>query len=127
MITPKTFLIDFDGTVAFHDYPQVGGDVPHAVEVLTKLQNAGHTLILLTMREGHLLDDAEEWFHVRGIEIKYSNCNPEFETGSRKVYGNWHIDDHNLGCPMTFDGELHHKPFVDWKKIEEILIEKKLI
>lgn len=127
MITPKTFLIDFDGTVVGNSYPDVGPDVPNAVKVLKKLQKAGHTLILLTMREGHLLDDAENWFHVHEIEVKYSNCNPEFETGSRKVYGHYSIDDHNIGIPLMLDIETHHKPFVDWYIVEQMLIEKKLL
>lgn len=122
-IPHKTFLIDCDGTVFFNDYPERGGDVPHAVDVLKKLQAAGHTLIAFTMRHDHLLDDAESWFREREIEIKWSNCNPTFETGSRKIYGEI-IDDHAIGIPLIHDQELHHKPFADWLKIEEILIQR---
>lgn len=124
---PKVILIDVDGTVIFNDYPHRGADVPHAVEVLKKLQAAGHILIINTMRCDHLLDDAESWFHERDIEISYSNCNPTFETGSRKIYGHISIDDHNLGCPLKYDPELHHKKFVDWERVEEILVKEGLI
>lgn len=122
-IPPKTFLIDCDGTAFFNDYPERGSDVPNAVEVLRKMQAAGHTLIAFTMRHDHLLDDAESWFREREIEIKWSNCNPTFETGSRKIYGEI-IDDHAIGTPLIHDPELHHKPFVDWLKIEEILVKR---
>lgn len=121
-LPPKQIIIDFDSTCVLHDYPDRGGDVPHAVEVLKKLVKAGHALILHTMRHDHLLDDAEAWFHERDIELTFINCNPTQETGSRKVYAHLHIDDHNLGCPLIQDHQIHHKPFVDWTRVEEILV-----
>lgn len=123
-IKPKTIAIDCDGTIVEHNYPHMGQSIDHCVNVLTRLQKAGHTLILLTMREGHLLDDAEEWFLNNGIDIKYTNCNPEYETGSRKVYANLYLDDHGLGMPLIHDLEIHPKPFVDWIKVEKLLEEK---
>ena len=41
--------IDFDGTCVTHDYPEVGKDIG-AVPVLKRLIDAGHKLILHTMR-----------------------------------------------------------------------------
>lgn len=118
-LPPRSILIDFDGTVVGHSYPDLGPDLPHAVRVIQRLEGAGHTLILLTMRNGQELLDAEQWFIDRGITIKYVNCNPEFETGSRKVYGNYSIDDHNIAIPLIHNREFHHKPYVDWMVLEE--------
>jgi hydroxymethylpyrimidine pyrophosphatase-like HAD family hydrolase len=115
--TRKLISIDFDGTLVENWNPHLGPTVPHAVEVLKKLQNAGHEFILMTMREGHLLDDAEEWARNNEIEFKYIMCNPEYETGSRKVYCHCSVDDKNAFTPLIFeDGK---KPYVDWKKLEE--------
>lgn len=124
MKTRKLIAIDFDGVCALHDFPYIGDEVPHAVDVIKKLQKAGHALILYTMRVDHLLDDAQEWLKNRGIEITYSNCNPEQETGSRKCYAHAYIDDHGIGTPLIYDQEVHNKPFVDWLKIEEILVQR---
>ena len=59
--------VDFDGTVVKHAYPEVGADVPGAVDALYTLVNAGCKLILWTMRSGQYLDDAVKWFEDRGI------------------------------------------------------------
>jgi hypothetical protein len=123
-IIPKTIAVDFDGTCVIHAFPFIGESVDRCAYVLKRLQKAGHTLILLTMRADNLLDDAEEWFRNHDIEIKYSNCNPEQETGSRKVYAHVYIDDHNIGIPLIHDTEIHSKPFVDWKAVEKLLEEK---
>jgi hypothetical protein len=41
--------VDFDGTCVTHEYPNVGKDIG-AVPILKKLVEAGHKLILFTMR-----------------------------------------------------------------------------
>lgn len=116
--------IDFDSTICYNNYPYLGDPIPGAIETIKKLQDAGHTLILITMRENNLLDDAEELLRNHGIEMKYLNCNPEFETGSRKIFCGTFIDDHNLGTPLIHDPEIHPKPFVDWRAVEKLLEEK---
>lgn len=42
--------LDFDGTVVEHDYPQIGSLNPNSLEVIKKLQDAGHNIILNSMR-----------------------------------------------------------------------------
>jgi len=123
----RTFLIDFDATIAYNDYPFIGEEVPEAIRVLKRLNNAGHSLILLTMRHKSELADAKKWLQEKGVYFDYYNENPEFETGSRKVYGHLHIDDHNIGIKLIHDTSLHYKPFVDWLEIERILEEKELL
>lgn len=119
--------LDFDGTVVTHEYPYIGEDIG-AVPVLKELVAAGHQLILFTMRSGKLLDDALAWFERNGIELYAVNENPEQVswTSSVKVYANMYIDDCALGCPIRFEDGVR-RPFVDWKKVREILVYNRVI
>lgn len=127
LIQIKTILIDADGTIFFHEYPFIGKEVPHAVRVLKRMESVGHILILHTMRHGDELEHAKAWLLDNDLHFDDFNRNTMFETGSRKIYGHWHIDDHNLGSPLIHDFTIHPKPFVDWLQIEKILEEKELI
>lgn len=133
--------IDFDGTVVTHDYPRVGHDIG-AVEVLKKLVARGHRLILFTMRsdgsnftkldgtvDNHSLTDAVNWFKDNGIPLYGIQTNPTQKnwTTSPKSYAPLMIDDSALGCPLKMDLSISPRPFVDWVKVEEMLIEKGLI
>ena len=46
----KVICIDFDNTICLDEWPYIGPLIPGAKEVLTKLQEAGHKLILYTQR-----------------------------------------------------------------------------
>lgn len=126
-IVPKSFAIDFDGTLQFHEYPYLGQPTPYAIRVVNRIKEAGHTLILLTMRYDEQLEEAKSWLTDHGLVFDYFNRNEMYETGSRKVYAHYYIDDHNLGSPVIYDEMIHRKPFVDWLALEKILEEKKLI
>ena len=52
--------IDFDGTCVTHEYPLIGRHIG-AVEVLKKLVDKNHLLILFTMRSGKQLEEAVNW------------------------------------------------------------------
>ena len=119
--------LDFDGTVVTHEYPYVGEDIG-AVPVLKELTDAGHQLILFTMRSGKLLDEALAWFERNGIELFAVNENPEQKswTSSVKVHANIYIDDCALGCPIRFEDGVR-RPFVDWQKVREILAYNRVI
>ncbi len=119
--------LDFDGTVVSHEYPHIGEDIG-AVPVLKELVAAGHKLILFTMRSGKLLDDAVAWFERNGIELYAVNENPEQKswTSSVKVHANIYIDDCALGCPIRYEEDIR-RPFVDWKKVREMLAYNRVI
>ena len=119
--------LDFDGTVVSHEYPHIGEDIG-AVPVLKELVAAGHKLILFTMRSGKLLDDAVAWFERNGIELYAVNENPEQKswTSSVKVHANIYIDDCALVCPIRYEEDIR-RPFVDWKKVREILAYNRVI
>ena len=64
-----TIAVDFDGTIVEHRYPRIGEEIPFAVETLKLLQQEKHRLILWSVREGELLDEAIEWCRARGLEF----------------------------------------------------------
>lgn len=140
-----TINIDFDGTVVAHDFPNIGKSIG-AERVLKKLTDAGHQLILFTMRAnrgklratldptikdvtGKFLDDAVNWFKKNDIPLYGINTNPTQSnwTTSPKSYAELMIDDSSLGCPLKFDKTISDRSFVDWEKVEQLLIEKNLI
>ena len=55
-----TIAVDFDGTIVEHRYPRIGEEIPFAVETLKLLQQEKHRLILWSVREGELLEEAVE-------------------------------------------------------------------
>ena len=64
-----TIAIDFDGTIVEHRYPKIGNEIPFATDTLKMLIKDRHRLILWTVREGKLLDEAVEWCRERGVEF----------------------------------------------------------
>lgn len=98
-----TIAVDFDGTIVKHRYPDIGPEIPFAIETLLKLQEEGHKLIMWSVREGELLDEAVEWCRERGLEFYAVNRDyPEEDTEnnnhfSRKLKVGLFIDDRNLG------------------------------
>ena len=99
--------VDFDGTVVEHDYPKIGTERPHATEVLRKLMEDGHKLILWTVREGPLLDEAINWCMERGVQ--FASINESIYTDhrehapSRKLHADIFIDDCNIGGPWDWE------------------------
>ncbi len=110
--------IDFDGTLVEHKYPEIGKEIPFAFETLRRLQQDKHRLILWTVREGRLLDEAITFCRERGIEFYAINRDyPEEEKGanrhySRKLKADLFIDDRNLGG------------LPDWGTIYEMITQK---
>ncbi len=109
--------VDFDGTVVTHRYPQIGEELPFATETLRQLIRDHHQLILWTVREGKLLDEAVEWCRARGVEFWAINRDyPEEESDknrhySRKIKADLFIDDCGIaGLP-------------DWGDIYRIITE----
>ena len=110
--------VDFDGTIVEHRYPSIGQEIPFAVDTLKMLQQERHRLILWSVREGELLEEAVEWCKARGLEFYAINKDyPEEESDhkgfSRKLKVDMFIDDRNLGG------------LPDWGVIYQMITEKK--
>jgi len=95
--------VDFDGTIVEHAYPEIGKPVPFAIEALKRLQNEDNQIILWSVREGKLLQDAVDYCKGRGLEFYAVNSNFPDETAihdgmtARKLTADIFIDDRNLG------------------------------
>lgn len=98
-----TIAVDFDGTIVEHKYPEIGKEIPFATATLKMLINDHHKLILWSVREGKLLEEAVEWCRAHGVEFYAINKDyPEEEVEkskhfSRKIKADVWIDDRNIG------------------------------
>ena len=117
-------VIDFDGTIVEHRFPRIGKPMPKAFEVMKELQKENWILVLWTCREdeGKKIDkqylrEAVDFCKENGVEFDAVNETPlecEFrqEDGlKRKAYGDYYIDDRNLGG------------FPGWDVVKRILID----
>lgn len=95
--------VDFDGTIVEHMYPKIGNEIPFAIDTLKELIKDGHQLILWSVRENELLQEAVDWCHKRGVDFWAVNKDyPEEERSknnlfSRKLKVDMFIDDRNVG------------------------------
>ena len=93
--------VDFDGTIVEHKYPKIGKPLPFAFETLKMLIDAGHRLILWTVREGKELEEAVEFCRKNGVEFYAVNSNYPDEIPTdpqpRKIVADIYIDDRNFG------------------------------
>ncbi len=127
---------DFDGTVVTHSWPNIGKDIG-AVPVLKKIVANGHRIMIWTLRgnppiQGRdTLAEAVKWYADNDIPVWGVNENPAQKasgwTNSNKQEADIFIDDVALGCPLKYDATMSRNPFVDWVKVEEMLIERKII
>ena len=123
-----TIAVDFDGTIVRHRYPAIGEEIPFATQTLRQLIEDRHQLILWSVREGQLLDDAVEWCRKRGVEFYAVNRDfPEEdiklnEHFSRKLKVDLFIDDRNVGGLPDW-GTIYHM-IRDRKTLEQLLLEE---
>ena len=98
-----TIAVEFDGTIVADRYPEIGEEMPFAVDTLRMLRQDGRRIILWTVREGALLEEAVEWCRQRGLEFyavsrdypeETQEGNPHF---SRKLKADMFIDGRSLG------------------------------
>lgn len=111
--------VDFDGTIVTHEYPKIGKEIPFATQTLKMLAKDGHRLILWTVREGRLLEEAVKWCNEHGVDFYAVNKDyPEEELDNnnhyaRKLKADIWIDDRNVGG------------LPDWGTIYRIISEKR--
>lgn len=98
-----TIAVDFDGTIVTHEYPNIGREIPFATDTLKMLIRDRHRLILWSVREGELLQEAVDWCKERGVEFWAVNKDYPEESMennnhfSRKLKADYFIDDRNIG------------------------------
>ena len=97
--------VDFDGTIVEHKYPAIGKEIPFATASLRQLIQDGHKLILWSVREGELLEEAVKWCEKRGVRFYAVNADLDEDAAahqgtahySRKIKADVFIDDRNVG------------------------------
>ena len=122
-----TIAVDFDGTIVEHRYPEIGREIPFATDTLKMLIKEGHRLILWSVREGKLLDEAVEWCRERGVEFyavnkDYPEEGREDRNFSRKLKVEMFIDDRNIGGLP--DWGVIYKMITEKKSYRDILLEE---
>lgn len=122
-----TIAVDFDGTIVEHRYPEIGREIPFAIDTLKMLTKEGHRLILWSVREGRLLEEAVEWCRERGLEFyavnkDYPEESREDKNYSRKLKVEMFIDDRNVGGLP--DWGVIYKMITEKKSYRDILLEE---
>jgi hypothetical protein len=124
---PFRIAIDFDGTIADFDWPDIGPEVPHAFWWMREFQMAGAELLLWTCRtsregERAWLEEAVRFCLCRGIEFlgvnTDTNCpdRPKFQ-GGVKINADVYIDERNAGCPVIPSRSREGKSILDWEAV----------
>ena len=94
------YSIDFDGTLCADKWPDIGPPNTALIEHFKRLRQDGDKLILNTMREGRLLNEALSWCRSFGLEFDAVNDNLEelkhkYNNNPRKVFADVYVDDRN--------------------------------
>jgi len=93
--------IDFDGTICRSTFPVIEGLQPYAKEVINKLYDDGHYIIIWTCRTRDNLLSAINWLLEQGIKFhRVNDHQPEnmakYGDGGNKVFAHCYIDDKNI-------------------------------
>lgn len=103
----KIIAVDFDGTLCFSTWPEVGPPNKPLIDYLKGQQKDGSKLILWTCRSGEALDKAVSWCkEVAHLEFDAINDNVQemidyYGHNSRKISCDVYIDDRSLNPIMS--------------------------
>ena len=106
----KTFKIiagDFDGTLCFSSWPELGEPNLPLIDYLRNWRASGNKLILWTCRAGEALEKAVDWCQKQRLEFDAINDNlPEiielYGNNSRKISCDYYIDDKAILPAIVF-------------------------
>lgn len=109
--------VDFDNTIAREEWPFIGDLLPGARDVINKLHDQGHKIIIWTCREGEYAEEAIEFLEREGVKFDLFNNNCE---DRMEKYG-W--DSRKIGCDISIDDrDIYWKiNGIDWKVIDTML------
>ena len=94
----KSIAVDFDGTLCFSRWPEVGQPNTELINFLKVWRNKGNKLILWTCRTGQALEVAVKWCEGHGLYFDAINDNLQeyielYGDNSRKICCDFYIDD----------------------------------
>ncbi len=122
-----TIAVDFDGTIVRDCYPEIGKERTFAVDTLKALIQDGHQVVLWTVREGALLQEAVEWCRERGLEFyavnkNYAEEKTDDKSYTRKLKVDIFIDDRNVGGLPNWG--IIYEMLTQHKTLEQIIMEQ---
>lgn len=97
--------VDFDGVLCEDKFPDIGRPNYDMISAVREALDSGIEVILWTCRVDAELDKAVEWCKNYGLNFSAINDNApsnkekylsKYPNGTRKVYADYYIDDHNL-------------------------------
>lgn len=99
--------VDFDGTLHAGKWPDIGVEAAYAGDVMRKLRDDGHYIIINTCRTGDMLVDAINWLLRHDIPFDRVNDNSpvsveQYGSNSRKIHAHVYIDDKQVGGLPTW-------------------------
>lgn len=94
----QIIAVDFDGTLCYSNWPELGEPNLPLIEYLKKWRASGNKLILWTCRAGEALEHAVDWCREQHLEFDAINDNlPEiieiYGNNSRKITCDFYVDD----------------------------------
>ena len=125
--------LDFDGTVVEHYFPEIGAENPNAIQVIARLQSAGHDIVLNTYRadidQKHAKEALDYIHSFEEIQQPIEKYLPEkleprpFDLEAAKECNQLYLDDIAEGIPLRRNIVLEFGMMVDWIALEKILEE----
>ena len=111
-----TISIDYDDTIVYQDFPNSGTIKPNAKEVINRLYDDGHHILIWTCRAFDKLEIAKNYLIECGIKFHLINENlpnniEQYGGDTRKMSAHIYIDDRQLGGIPD-----------DWLEIERMVI-----
>lgn len=102
----RVIAIEFDGTLCENKWPEIGAPMVEVIEAAKREKESGSQLILLTMREGKLLDDALTACKSWGLTFDAVNDNTKewqeaYGNNPRKIGATEYWDDRAIN-PIDF-------------------------
>ena len=94
--------IDYDDTIVFAGFPGPGVIKPGAVDIINRLHEDGHQIMIWTCRMGDAFDIAIAYLKEQGVKFHIANENhpdiiARFGEDTRKMLADIYIDDKQLG------------------------------
>lgn len=93
--------IDFDGTICQHRFPEIGKEIPGAIDYMIQAQAGGNKIIIWTCREEPYIQPMLDWLKDRQFIPDAVNENIEkgLDFGKHKIYADLYIDDRAVSPP----------------------------
>lgn len=108
----KILAIDFDGTIVEQNYPEMGALRENAKEVINRLYDEGHTILIWTVRSRtdqavqkmkNFLDENQIKYHTINENADSILNDPTWSDFSRKIYADLYIDDRGIAGLPSWD------------------------